>query len=152
MIFSLPEIYHISFSGNFPNMMGNLSPSAANMNFNANFLNQQMQRGGSVLLVSNLSEEVRNKFKLNCFFIFQGRFYWLWSSQTSKMESFATILNYWNPVTVVAKLSDLDNAEVLETPLGRSFSLLKLLLVKWNLTQKSSNETVLSPFYFVFKV
>lgn len=43
--------------GNFPNMMGNLSPSAANMNFNANFLNQQMQRGGSVLLVSNLSEE-----------------------------------------------------------------------------------------------
>ena len=133
-------------------MMGNLSPSAANMNFNANFLNQQMQRGGSVLLVSNLSEEVRNKFKLNCFFIFQGRFYWLWSSQTSKMESFATILNYWNPVTVVAKLSDLDNAEVLETPLGRSFSLLKLLLVKWNLTQKSSNEIVLGPFYFVFKV
>ena len=56
-------------------MMGNLSPSAANMNFNANFLNQQMQRGGSVLLVSNLSEEVRNKFKLpNCFIYFLGGF------------------------------------------------------------------------------
>lgn len=42
--------------GNFPNMMGNLSPNAANFS-HPNFMNQQMPRGGSVLLVSNLSEE-----------------------------------------------------------------------------------------------
>lgn len=43
-------------AGGFPNMMGNISPGA-NVNFNPSFLNQQMQKHGSVLLVSNLNEE-----------------------------------------------------------------------------------------------
>jgi len=54
---SFPPQLFPQVGGGFPNMMGNLSPGA-NMNFNhPNFMNQGMSRHGSVLLVSNLSEE-----------------------------------------------------------------------------------------------
>jgi len=53
-----PQLFPQVSTGGFPNMMSNLSPGAANMNFNNSFMNNhQMQRGGSVLLVSNLNED-----------------------------------------------------------------------------------------------